>query len=452
MITAPTYQDKRIGVFGLARSGLATVHSLVASGAKVFAWDDNQAARERVRGFAADLYAMDFKDLDALVVAPGVPLTHPEPHTLVQKAQACSLPIISDIEIFQAARATLPAHKTVGITGTNGKSTTTALIGHILATAGRSVAIGGNIGTGVLALNPLPSGGVYVFELSSFQLDITASFDSDVAVLLNISPDHLDRHGSMAGYIAAKSRLIEQQGKSGTAVIAVDDQPSRDVAATCRSVVLVSSQRQVETGVSVRSGILIDDIDGQSAVVGSLKEVQSLQGAHNWQNAAAAYGACRTLGLSSEEIYAGLCSFPGLAHRQEIVPFREGIRVVNDSKATNVDAATRALQTYDRIRWIAGGRAKDDDFAALGKSVGAVSKAYLMGEAARAIGRAMPATLSVEYYPAMADAVTAAVADAEQGDTILLSPACTAFDQFANFERRGEIFKQTISELPGDAA
>lgn len=452
MITAPTYQDKRIGVFGLARSGLATVHSLVASGAKVFAWDDNQAAREQVRSFAADLYAMDFKDLDALVVAPGVPLTHPEPHTLVQKAQACNLPIISDIEIFQAARATLPAHKAVGITGTNGKSTTTALIGHILKDAGRSVAIGGNIGTGVLALNPLPSGGVYVFELSSFQLDITASFDSDVAVLLNISPDHLDRHGSMAGYIAAKSRLIEQQGKGGTAVIAVDDQPSRDVAATCRSVVLVSSQTQVETGVSVRSGILIDDIDGLSAVVGSLEEVQSLQGAHNWQNAAAAYGACRTLGLSSEEIYAGLCSFPGLAHRQEVVPFRDGIRVVNDSKATNVDAATRALQTYDRIRWIAGGRAKDDDFAALGKSVGAVSKAYLMGEAARAIGRAMPSTLAVEYYPAMADAITAAVADSEQGDTILLSPACTAFDQFANFEKRGEIFKQTISQLQGDAA
>ncbi len=452
MITAPAYQDKRIGVFGLARSGLATVHSLVASGAKVFAWDDNQAAREQVRGFASDLYAMDFKDLDALVVAPGVPLTHPEPHKLVQKAQACNLPIISDVEIFQAARATLPAHKTVGITGTNGKSTTTALIGHILAAAGRPVAIGGNIGTGVLALDPLPSGGVYVFELSSFQLDITASFDSDVAVLLNISPDHLDRHGSMAGYIAAKSRLIEQQGKGGTAVIAVDDQPSRDVAAICRSVVLVSSQTQVETGVSVRSGILIDDIDGQSAVVGSLKEVQSLQGTHNWQNAAAAYGACRTLGLSPEKIYAGLCSFPGLAHRQEIVPFRDGIRVVNDSKATNVDAATRALQTYDNIRWIAGGRAKDDDFDALGRSVGTVCKAYLMGEAARAIGRAMPANLAIEYYPAMTDAVTAAVSDAERGDTILLSPACTAFDQFANFEARGEIFKQTIKQLPGDAA
>lgn len=451
MITAPTYQDKRIGVFGLARSGLATVHSLVASGAKVFAWDDNEAAREQVRGFASDLYTMDFNDLDALVLAPGVPLTHPEPHTLVKKARACNLPIISDIEIFQAARATLPAHKTIGITGTNGKSTTTALVGHILANAGRKVAIGGNIGTGVLALEPLPNGGIYVFELSSFQLDLTSSFDSDVAVLLNISPDHLDRHGSMAGYIAAKSRLVEQQGKNGTAVIAVDDQPSREVAATCRSVVLVSSLTTFETGVSVKNGILIDDIDGQAARVGSLADVQSLQGAHNWQNAAAAYGACRTIGLSPEEIYEGLCNFPGLAHRQEIVPFRGDIRVVNDSKATNVDAATRALQTYDRIRWIAGGRAKDDDFSALGRSVGTVSKAYLMGEAARAIGNAMPSTLPVEYYPAMADAVTAAVSDAEQGDTILLSPACTAFDQFANFEKRGEAFKEILSRLPGDA-
>ena len=452
MITTPAYQNKRIGVFGLARSGLATVHSLVASGAQVFAWDDNIAAREQVRGFAADLYTLDFGGLDALVIAPGVPLTHPKPHPLVQKAHACNLPIISDIEIFQAARATLPAHKTVGITGTNGKSTTTALIGHILSAAGRSVAIGGNIGTGVLALDPLPSGGVYVFELSSFQLDLTASFDSDVAILLNISPDHLDRHGSMAGYIAAKSRLIEQQGKSGTAVIAVDDQPSRGVAATCRSVVLVSSQTVVETGVSVRDGILIDDIEGHAVPIGSLNDIQSLQGAHNWQNAAAAYGACRTLGLSPEEIYAGLCSFPGLAHRQEIVPFRDGVRVVNDSKATNVDAAVRALQTYDRIRWIAGGRAKDDDFEKLGKSVGAVSKAYLMGEAARAVGRAMPTTLDVEYYVAMEDAVTAAVSEAKRGDTILLSPACTAFDQFANFEKRGEIFKQTISQLLGDAA
>ncbi len=452
MITAPAYQDKRIGVFGLARSGLATVHSLVASGAHVFAWDDNAQAREQVRGFAADLYTMDFGDLDALIVAPGVPLTHPDPHPLVKKANDCNVPIIGDIEIFQAARAALPAHKIIGITGTNGKSTTTALVGHILTASGRKVAIGGNIGTGVLALDPLPAGGFYVFELSSFQLDLTVSFDSDVAVLLNISPDHLDRHGSMAGYIAAKSRLIEQQGKGGTAVIAVDDQSSRDVASNCQSVVLVSSQTEIETGVSVRDGILIDDIDGQAVAVGSLIDVQSLQGAHNWQNAAAAYGACRTLGLTSAEIYSGLCSFPGLAHRQEIVPFREAITVVNDSKATNVDAAARALQTFDHIRWIAGGRAKGDDFDDLGKSVGTVRKAYLMGEAASVIGQAMPASLEVEYHTTMMDAVTAAASEAEQGDTILLSPACTSFDQFASFEERGDIFKQTIGQLLGDAA
>lgn len=452
MITAPTYQDKRVGVFGLARSGLATVHTLVASGAQVFAWDDQPEAREPVVGCTEDLYKMDFSELDALVLAPGVPLTHPKPHPLVQKATESGVPIISDVEIFQTARASLPAHKAVGITGTNGKSTTTALVGHILASAGFKVAVGGNIGTGVLALEPLPSGGVYVFELSSFQLDLTSSFKSDVAVLLNISPDHLDRHGSMAGYIAAKSRLIEQQGADGTAVIAVDDQPSRDVAAKCQSVVLVSAQGEVEAGVSVKDGMLIDDIDQETVRVGSLLDVQSLQGAHNWQNAAAAYGVCRTLGIAPADIYAGLCSFPGLEHRQEIVPNGSGVTVVNDSKATNVDAATRALRTFDNIRWIAGGRSKDDDFADLANAMTSVRKAYLMGEAGQAIGDAMPASLNSEYYPTMIEALTAAMSDAETGDTVLLSPACTAFDQFANFEQRGDVFKKTATQLLGDAA
>lgn len=452
MITAPSYQDKRIGVFGLARSGLATVHSLVASGAKVFAWDDQPDARKLVRGYATDLYEFDFDELDALVLAPGVPLTHPEPHPLVQKANQSGVPIISDIEVFQAARETLPRHKTIGITGTNGKSTTTALIGHILGAAGYKVAIGGNIGTGVLSLDPLPSGGVYVFELSSFQLDLTKSFNSDVAVLLNISPDHLDRHGTMAGYIAAKSRLIEQQGAGGTAVIAVDDQPSRDVAANCQSVVLVSAEGKMETGVSVDGGMLIDDIDQQAVAVGSLLDVKSLQGSHNWQNAAAAYGACRTLGLTAEKIYAGLCSFPGLEHRQEIVSCNRDITVVNDSKATNVDAAARALQTFDKVRWIAGGRAKDDNFSGLSTAVSKVRKAYLMGEAGRAIGEAMPASLAQEYYPTMVEALTAAIREAEGGDTVLLSPACTSFDQFTSFETRGDAFKQTANQLLGDVA
>lgn len=452
MITAPTYQDKRIGVFGLARSGLATVHTLVASGAQVFAWDDQPTARELVKGCAADLYAMDFAGLDALVLAPGVPLTHPQPHPLVKKAHECGVPIISDIEIFQVARAFLPAHKTVGITGTNGKSTTTALIGHILASAGIKVAVGGNIGTGVLALDPVASGGVYVFELSSFQLDLTSSFESDVAVLLNISPDHLDRHGSMAEYIAAKSRLFDQQGPDGTAVIAVDDQPSRDVAAKCQEVVLVSAHGEADAAVSVTDGMLIDDIDHEAVTIGSLKDIQSLQGPHNWQNAAAAYGVCRTLGVSPAYIYTGLRSFPGLEHRQEIVPNGGNILVVNDSKATNVDAAARALQTFEKIRWIAGGRAKDDNFKDLTSAVTAVRKAYLMGEAGHAIGGAMPASLSREYYPTMIDALTAAIHEAEAGDTVLLSPACTSFDQFTSFEHRGDVFKKTAIQLLGDAA
>lgn len=444
MITAPTYQGQSIGVFGLARSGLATVHSLVASGATVFAWDDNIEAREKVSACAEDLYALDFGTLDALVLAPGVPLTHPAPHPLVLKAKAANVPIISDLDVFEAARTTLPSHELVGITGTNGKSTTTALVGHILAEAGRPVAIGGNIGTGVLALDPLPEGGVYVLELSSFQLDLCQNLACDVGILLNITPDHLDRHGSMDAYLAAKQRLFTLQRQNAVPVIGIDDDYCRRVAAHYPSVVPVSVKSQVSGGVSAENGVLAYESGGETHTV-DIQGLASLKGQHNWQNAAAAFAACRALGVEPTTIVKGLESFPGLAHRQEPVPSRPGITVVNDSKATNVDAAFRALNTFDNIRWVAGGRSKDKDFCGLSGALASVRKAYLMGEDAEAIAAILPKAMPRVLHPTMLEAVSQALDDAEIGDTVLLSPACTAFDQYRDFEHRGDVFKAAVA-------
>lgn len=446
MITAPAYQGKKVGVFGLARSGLSAVHSLVASGAQVYAWDDNEPARAKVQSCAVDLYEMDFDELDELVLAPGVPLTHPEPHPVVQKAKAAGVSITCDLEVFEAARASLPAHKVVGITGTNGKSTTTALIGHILAEAGRPVAVGGNIGTGVLALDALPAGGIYVFELSSFQLDLCHTLRCDVGALLNITPDHLDRHGSMEAYAAAKKRLFDLQAATDVAVIGIDDDYCRTIAGEKSGAVEVSTQSTPESGFSAAGGILCSS---EGEMIGSLEGVSSLQGQHNWQNAGVAFACCRALGLDDDVILDAIHSFPGLAHRQQVLAVDADFTVVNDSKATNVDAACRALKTFDRIRWIAGGRAKDKDFSALADAMQSVRKAYLMGEHAELIAGALPNSLNASRHETMFEALESALEEAEAGDTILLSPACTAFDQFANFEQRGEAFSSAIFSAVG---
>ncbi|WP_262694887.1 UDP-N-acetylmuramoyl-L-alanine--D-glutamate ligase [Kordiimonas aquimaris] len=446
MITAPYYQDKHIGVFGLARTGVAAVHALVASGAKVMAWDDNQQSCKQAGEFAGNLYDADFSEFDALLLAPGVPLTFPTPHKLVEKAAANDVPLLSDVDVFQTARDNLAPHKVVAITGTNGKSTTTALIHHIVATLGMPAEMGGNIGTGILSLDPLPKKGVYVFELSSFQLELTQSFDADIAILLNVSPDHLDRHGDMKSYVAAKARLFEMQSSNRTAVISVDDEYGLAMAAACNSnIVPISVQQTVEGGIYIDDGMLVDDIKGKGRIVGDVADLVALKGVHNWQNAAAAYAACRKLGLKSKSVYEAMKTFPGLVHRQELVPTKCDFSVVNDSKATNVDAALRALRTFPRIRWIAGGRSKDRDFQALANGISAVRKAYLMGEHGPDIGEALPDNLLQQKFKTMQEAVTCAIDDAEEGDTVLLSPACTAFDQFANFEERGDAFKAQVA-------
>ncbi len=455
MIVPRTYHGRRVGVFGLARSGRATVAALAAAGAEIHAWDDDAGRRRELPVRPSDLYALDFAALDALALSPGVPLTHPAPHPLVQKARAAGTPIIGDIELFAAARPDLAGHDVVAVTGTNGKSTTTALIAHVIRSAGRPAAVAGNIGVPVLALEPLPAGGVYVLELSSFQLDLTRSLDPDVAILLNITPDHLDRHGDFAAYVAAKRRLFELQRAPHVAVVGIDDAPGREIAAAlAQPVVPVSVRERLTEGVFVdATGTLFEARDGAVARHGSLAGSPALMGRHNWQNAAAAFAAARALGIETEAILTAFSTFPGLAHRTEPVATRGGVLFVNDSKATNIAAAATALAAFDRIRWIAGGRAKSTDLSPLAPWFPRIRSAYLIGEAAEDFARALEGRVPCRRCGTIERAVECAAADAEPGDVVLLSPACASFDQFADFEARGEAFRKAVTALDtGDAA
>ncbi len=446
MIVANDMAGKKIGVFGLARSGLAAVRSLQAAGAEVMAFDDDDARLEEVGDAAANLYDADFAGLDALVVSPGVPGTHP----LALKAREAHLDLIGDMELFARARSDLPDHQLVAITGTNGKSTTAALLAHLVGACGRAVALGGNIGIPVLDLEPLPAGGIYVFEVSSFQADLTISLDAEVAILLNISPDHLDRHGDMESYVSAKRRLFEMQQPGQVAIIGVDDDQSRAVAATLSGrVIPVSSQTAVPGGVYVIDGILYDGLDGDAVRVGDIADIATLRGVHNWQNAAAAYAAARMLGLEREAIFSAFADFAGLPHRLEIIATQGNITYVNDSKATNTDSAARALEAiYGEIYWIAGGLLKETALDHLGKALGNVRKAYLIGEAAPALATFLKGKVENEECGTLQAATEAAAHDAAaSGGTVLLSPACASFDQFTDFEARGDAFREIVAGL-----
>ena len=450
MIKSAVFSGKTVGVFGLARTGFAAVRALSASGAKVAAWDDNAERRVDVADHLVNLYTADFAKLDALLLAPGVPLTHPKPHALVKKALKYQTALISDLDVFETARDDLPPHKTVAITGTNGKSTTTSLVGHMVEACGGSTALGGNIGTGVLSLDPLPANGVYVFELSSFQLELTTKFSAEIAVLLNVSPDHLDRHGSYQSYINAKNKLFSMQDESAVAVVGVDDEKCRSVAEELGArAIQISAETELSCGVYVSGGLLIDAIDGEAKPVGDIRAAKALQGIHNAQNAAAAFAVGKCLGFDSASIFDALLEFPGLEHRQEIVATIDGVRFVNDSKATNSDAAGRALASFENIHWLAGGRGKEVSFTHLAVKMDTVKASYFFGEAAGQLaGDLKPAHLSV--HETLAQAFAAAVLAASPGDTILLSPACTAFDQFADFEIRGQAFKDMVAVIVGD--
>ena len=461
MIAVSEFADRTVAVFGLARSGLAAARALTLGGATVAGWDENAGSREIAAAEGVnivDLNTADWSQFAALVVAPGVPLTHPEPHWTVEAARRHGVPIIGDIELFAGAVNVAPEHKrpkVVAITGTNGKSTTTALIGHVLAQAGRDARIGGNIGIGVLGLEPMHGGAVYVLELSSYQLDLTSSLKPDVAIILNITPDHLDRHGGMEGYIAAKRRILSNQGRGDTALIGIDDSHGQQIcteitAANRRTIWPFSARKAMGRGVYVLGGMLYDATDGAARAVADLNAARSLPGRHNWQNAAAAYAACRALDLTEEEAVAGLLSFGGLAHRMETIGRIGKVRFINDSKATNIDAARQAMSSYPKFRWIAGGRAKEGGIACLADLFPRVEQAYLVGEAADLFATTLAGKAPAVISGSLEVAVRAAFDDARSTggeEIVLFSPACASFDQYTDFEARGEAFRAAVHSL-----
>ncbi len=456
MIKLSSYKGKSVALFGLGGSGLATARALLAGGCAVIAFDDNPAGVEKAEAAGIktiDLRECDFSEFDALVLAPGVPLTHPKPHWSVELAHAAGIPVIGDIELFaQERRLVLSDVPFIAITGTNGKSTTTALIAHILGHAGRDVQMGGNIGTAVLSLEPLQQNRIYVVECSSYQIDLAPTLDPGVGILLNLTPDHLDRHGDMARYAAIKKQLVE---KAGIAIIGVDDEHCAAIADELRqsgkNTVPISSSKELAAGVLARGSRLIDADSGVAIV--DVAGINALRGAHNGQNAAAAIAACRAVGLDDGEISCGLRSFPGLVHRMEPVGHLGKVLFVNDSKATNAEATAPALDSFDNIFWIAGGLAKDGGIEPLRPWFSHIARAYLIGEAAPAfsatLGDAVGFEIAGELDQAVAHAARDAVASELDDPVVLLAPACASFDQFPNFEQRGFAFKDLASALEG---
>jgi UDP-N-acetylmuramoylalanine--D-glutamate ligase len=456
MIAVDAFRGETVAVMGLARSGLAAADALLAGGARVLAWDDAPGRRDTAqrRGIPlADLAETPFAPIKALILSPGIPHTYPKPNIVAAAARAAGTPIIGDIELL--ARA-VPEARFVGVTGTNGKSTTTALIAHILASAGRQVAVGGNLGTAALTLARLGTDGIYVLELSSYQLELIDRAAFDVAVWINLTPDHLDRHGDMAGYIAAKRRIFKNARGTPSAIVGIDDSPSREMAdvldrENAWRVTRISVISESMGGVFVKHGRIIDETGRSAENVIDLNEVPLLPGRHNWQNAAAAYATARALGLARADIAAGIASFPGLAHRQETVATRGGVRFINDSKATNADAAATALACYDHIYWIAGGVPKAGGIASLGPYFPRIRRAFLIGDAARDFAATLDGRVPHEISATLDRAVAAAFAAAQAaggGAVVLLSPACASFDQFSDFEARGEAFRALVTALP----
>ena len=456
MIAVDTAKGQKIALFGLGGSGLATARSLVAGGAELICFDDNPAsvAKANDEGISTgDLREVDFGKLDALVLAPGVPLTHPKPHWCVELATTAKCPIIGDIELFaRERRVKAPDAGFIAITGTNGKSTTTALIAHVLKQAGRDVQMGGNIGRAVLLLDEPDNKKIHVVECSSYQIDLAPSLDPSVGILLNLAPDHLDRHGNMANYAAIKKRLVDA---SDLAVIGMDDAFSIEVAAdlerAMHKMIRIAGEHELSNGIQLDGNMLVEKTDGKSRVLFDMDEAPSLRGAHNGQNAAATWAACRAVGLRDAEIAAGFRSFPGLAHRMEQVGRVGKVLFVNDSKGTNADAAGRALSSFERIFWIAGGLAKEGGIESLRPYFPKLAKAYLIGEAApefaATIGNDAPYEIAGTLDHAVASAAKDAAGDAHGEPVVLLSPACASFDQFANFEKRGDAFRKCVEAL-----
>lgn len=456
MIPVQGLSEKKVAVLGLGRSGLSAARALREGGATAICWDDDEAAREvaTAEGFScADLKKHGaFDDVVRLIVSPGIPHLYPTPNPIVAAALKAGVPVDNDIGLFFQSFATSEWNsfenmpRVIAVTGSNGKSTTSALIHHILTHAQRPCQLAGNIGRGVLDIDPAIDGEVVVLELSSYQTDLARSMTPDVAVFTNLSPDHLDRHAGMGGYFAAKRRLFAEGGPD-RAVIGVDEVEGMFLAgqlsegATDDRVIRVSVEEKL-TGpgwqVFARKGFLSEYRKGRQAGSIDLRQIAGLPGAHNHQNACAAYGACRALGIAPRVIEAAFHSFAGLPHRSQTIAEANGVRYVNDSKATNVDSAAKALQAFKRIRWICGGLQKEGGVEPLNDVSGDVIKAYVIGREAAQF--AMQLTADTQVCTTMADAVAAAMADAEEGDVVLLAPATASFDQYDSFERRGDDF------------
>jgi len=458
MIPVTSFRGQNVAVFGLGVSGCATALALAAGGATVAAFDDDPLAvtTAKAAGVAVeDLRTADWQGFAALVLAPGVPLTHPRPAWPVTSAKAAGIEIVGDIELFcRERRRHVPTAPFIAITGTNGKSTTTALIAHILSATGREVEVGGNTGKPILSLEPARTGRYHVVECSSFQIDLAPGLNPTIGVLLNVSPDHLDRHGTIAAYARIKERLVAE---SETAVIAVDDEWCQaiadHIAQAGKPVIRVSTRRPLADGVYAEGTSLFVAGGGASQKIASLAGVSTLRGTHNAQNAAATIAVARAVGLSDAEIVQGLQTFAGLPHRLEDVGRRGRVLFVNDSKATNADAAAKALAVMSRVYWIAGGRAKEGGITSLAPFFPRVVKAYLIGEAADEFAETLGDQVKHMKCGTLQAAVAAAAADAAddpRGEpVVLLSPACASYDQFQNFERRGDAFRVLVRQLNG---
>jgi UDP-N-acetylmuramoylalanine--D-glutamate ligase len=458
MIPVTVFKGRKVALFGLGGSGLATAKALVAGGADVVAYDDNpdSTAKAAAEGITvADLRTVHWPSLAAFVLAPGVPLTHPKPHWTVELARAAGVEIIGDVELFvRERRAHSPDCPFIAITGTNGKSTTTALIAHILRASGRDTQLGGNIGTAVLTLDPPKTERYYVVECSSYQIDLTPTLNPTAGLLLNLTPDHLDRHGTMQHYGEVKERLV---AGSNTAVIGVDDSYCALIADRVEragvKVQRISKRNVVAEGFYAQDSQIMLAQGGTSSLFVDLDGIQTLRGSHNAQNAAAAIAACLAVGVSADDIRAGLKTFPGLKHRMQPVARRGSVSFINDSKATNADAAAPALSSYDRIYWIAGGLPKSGGISSLSSLFPRIAKAYLIGEAAAEFAATLGDTVPYEISGTLDKAVEHAASDAQKdentGNVVMLSPACASFDQYKNFEVRGDAFVAHVAALDG---
>ena len=455
MITVTTFANKSIGVLGLGNSGLSAVRALVAGGSDVWAWDDIKEKRDIAENAGirlTDLYKSDLSKIDTLILSPGIPDQYPEPHLLTVRAKEAGCEIICDIDLL--ARVNTEA-RFIGISGTNGKSTTTALIGHILKSANQEVEIGGNYGIPALDLMPLDKNGTYVLEISSYQLERVPSMKLDIAILLNISTDHLERHGGMEGYIAAKKILFERIHPNSITIVGMEDTHCRGICMElmidhgCKNIVPISGSGRMPGGIYVENGRLIDDIENTRNFIVDLNSIPSLPGQHNWQNAAAAYAATSCIGVDPDIIIEAFNTFGGLNHRQQLVQNINGILFINDSKATNTDAAAKALDCYEDIHWILGGQFKEESLGSLHTVLTRVAHAYLIGHNTERLSNLLDPFVLVSQCGDLKTAVNEAYCNAKSTNSniVLLSPACASFDQFKNFETRGDAFISIVNNL-----